>query len=498
MPRHDLEVRFAESMQHSRLLAPDESVVVGVSGGPDSVALLHLICSLSGTPGWTLRPHVAHLNHRLRGAESEADASFVADLARSLKLPFTVDSVDVAMEAEAGGVSVEQAGRDARLAFMERVCLTTGSAAVALGHHGDDNAETVLHRIVRGTGFRGLVGIRPVRPLREGSHVRLVRPLLPFRRAELEAYLRDRSIAYRQDETNTSDAYTRNRIRNEVLPLLRQRLNPQVDDALIRLAEQAQGLDDFLTETAQRMLESIIISQDGSQVVLHSEGLARKARLVQTQVIREALLRLGVGEADLTYGHLNAVADLAAGQEGSRGIHLPGGVRASRRYARLVLERINEGSPKADTGAGDAAQPETRISVEGITPAPGFKLEFTADILTADERAISEHLRAQARRDRISFEEWMDADRVAAPLTARSRRPGDRFLPLGMTSQKKLSDFFIDEKIEAGQRDRTVVLWDQLGPVWVVPFRIDERVRLTPATRRILRLRVRELETDRT
>ncbi|GMU24500.1 MAG: hypothetical protein AMXMBFR13_45740 [Phycisphaerae bacterium] len=312
--------------------------------------------------------------------------------------------------------------------------------------------------------------------------------MLSFPRAEILQYLEDRKISYRSDVSNKSEEFTRNRIRILVMPLLRERFNPQVAEALLRLAEQARAVDAYLNQTSERLLESLVISHDDHQIVLHAQLLARKPRVLQAQVVRHALTRLGLGEQEMTHGHFEALINLAAGREGSKMLDLPGDVRASRRYARLVFERTSGHS--ADPRLAD----EMRVSTNGTTLLPNFSLELAADIFPADEETIAAHIRQQADRGQVAYEEWLDADRVHLPLVARSRRPGDRFLPLGMTGMKKLSDFFIDEKIDAVLRDRSVVLCDQLGPVWLVPFRIDHRVRLSRATRRILRLRARRME----
>jgi len=485
MPKDDLETRFAQFIAEEGLLARDGPVVAAVSGGADSVAMLHLLCDLNRREDWSVKVHVAHLNHRLRAKDSDEDAAFVERLARELRLPCTIESAEVEQRSRADGVSIEQSARQCRFEFYERVCLRLDVKAVALAHHADDNAETILHRIVRGTGLRGLGGIPCVRPIRKGSHIRVIRPMLGLRRAEIERYLADRQIAHRHDATNDSASYTRNRMRHEVLPLLRERFNPQVEDALIRLAEQARGLDAYLTETGERMLESLVIEHNDRELVLHSPPLTRKPRVIQTQLIRRAILRMGIGEGELTYGHLGAVADLAVGHEGTKALDLPGGLRVSRRYDRLVFERSS--GERIDTGG----RGEIRVATHGTTVLPAHGLELTVDTVPGDGATIAAHIHQLSGRGRASYEEWVDAEKVHPPLTARSRRPGDRFFPLGMTGMKKLSDFFIDEKIDAKLRERTVVLCDQLGPIWVVPFRIDERVRLTRATRRILRLRAR-------
>lgn len=481
MPNPDLESRFAEAMRQNRLIPQEGTVVAGVSGGADSVAMLHLLCTLRRA-GWNIRVHVAHLNHLLRGAESDADAEFVRDLAVKLALDCTAASIDVRKRAQDDGVSIEQAARQCRFEFLEQVCMRVGASVVALAHHADDNAETILHRIIRGTGLRGLGGMRLSRPIRQGSGIRVVRPMLSFRRAEIEEYLSILGVRYRCDSTNELDSYTRNRIRNEVLPLLCDRINPQTVEALNRLGEQARGLDEYLAVTAQRMLESIVLDQDDQQITLLAPALSRRPRIIRTQIIREAMLLLGVAEAELSYTHLKAVAAMADESAGSRGLDLPGGLRAIRRYDRLILRRA------ATPREAPVSPEEVRVSVDSRNLLAAHGIELTIDSMSVDQDMIAEHIRRTASRGQISWEEWVDADQVHPPLTARARRPGDRFLPLGMTEMKKLSDFFIDEKIDAEMRERTVLLCDRLGPIWVVPWRIDERVRLTAATRRVFRL----------
>ncbi len=491
MPRVDLESRLEQVLVEQHLASPGEGVLLGVSGGADSVGLLRLFVGLARRDDWKLRLHVVHVNHQLRGAEAEDDASFVEALCRDLNVPCTVESIDVARRAEDEGGSVEEVGRHSRLEAFERVCLRTGIRTVALGHHADDNAETVLHRIFRGTGLRGLVGIRPIRPLRPGSDVRLVRPLLGFRRAEIIAYLDENGFACRHDASNADPAYTRNRIRHELLPLLRERFNPQVEEALLRLADQARGMQAYLTETSERMLEAVVVECDDRQLVLHCPSLVRKPRVIQTELIRRAILRMGLPEGELSYAHLNAVADLASGTEGSKTVHLPAGLRISRRYGRLVFERAESSPPVAMHVS------EMRVATEGVTRLAAFGLEIAAERLPADPATIVAHLGRSGERGTFRFEEWLDADAVRPPLIARSRRPGDRFLPLGMSDMKKISDFLIDEKIDAARRQHVVLLFDQLGPIWVVPLRIDDRVRLTRATKNILKLTARPTDPRR-
>ncbi len=196
MSVEDFESRFAQAVESARLLPHDSTVVAGVSGGADSVAMSHLLCGLN-RQGWGLKIHVAHLNHRLRGSESDGDAEFVRRLAGSLGLECTVGAADVRRRAGDDGLSIEQAARRCRFEFFERTALRLGAKVVGLAHHADDNAETILHRIIRGTGLRGLGGIRSTRPIRPGSDIWLLRPMLAFRRSEIEDYLRIRGAVFR-------------------------------------------------------------------------------------------------------------------------------------------------------------------------------------------------------------------------------------------------------------------------------------------------------------
>ena len=494
MPKSDFESRFVRAITEFRPLQPGQAgspdapttggqpVVVAVSGGMDSMVLLDLLVRFNQARGWGLQLHVAHLNHQLRRQASDEDAEFVAAQARNHRVPCTLESVDVAARSREWGVSIELAARRCRYEFFERLCLRLGARVVVLAHHADDNVETVLQRILRGTGIRGLAGIRSVRAIREGSDIFLFRPLLQIRRAEIETHAKSREVPFRQDASNKEAIYARNRLRNELLPLLREAYNPHVDDALTRLAEQAGALDAYLSESCTRMLDSIIIEHYDRRIVLHAPSLARRPRVIQTQQIREVINRLGVGEGDVTFGHLNSVADLLASDEGTKEVHLPGSLRVIRRYSRLVFELTTRNPMTLD------GEREFCVSTSGSTSLPRFGLELQLETFSADETTIARHLQERAGRTQIAYEEWLDADQVHPPLIARPRRAGDRFYPLGMLGMKKLSDFLIDLKLEPPQRDKTVILCDQLGPIWVVPLRIDQRVRLTRQTRQVLRM----------
>jgi tRNA(Ile)-lysidine synthase len=440
------------------------------------MALLHGLRQLGKVHDWPIRLHVAHLNHGIRGAEANADERFVREQAEALGLPCSTERVDVPAEAGRRKVSIEEAARDCRYAFFQRVCLQIGSHVVAVAHHADDNAETIVQRFFRGTGLHGLAGIRSSRRLSPDSDVRLVRPMLNMRRSRIRAFLAAANVPYQHDSTNDALAATRNRIRHELIPLAEKCVNPQAVEALLRLSEQTAGLDEYLRETAERLLEAILVDSGEGELVLNAAALAKKRRLLQTEVIRLALLRMGCGEGELNYRHLSAAADLAAQADSGKSVDLPGGLRAEKSYTKLIISRA------ADTEAVTVL--EVPLDVPGRATLPEQRLEIMASIEAAES-----DLPTRLRAVKPPEEEWLDWDALAGPLSVRGLRPGDRFCPLGMTAEKKVAEFLLDEKIPKSQRERVAVLCDQKGPIWVIPLRIDQRARVTEHTRRILRLR---------
>ena len=447
------------------------------------MALLHLLVAVNKTLGWQLALYVAHLDHQLRGAEAEKDAAFVQAAADSLSLPCTTERRDVAGIARAESKGVEEIGRRERYAFLERVCLKVGAKVVAVGHHADDNAETILHRIFRGTGVRGLAGIPRTRPLSPESDVRLIRPLLRHSHKALCAYLADAGIAYREDRTNAALEPMRNRIRNVILPLIESEVNPQVRDALNRLAEQAQWVDEYLRETVQRTFDSLTISRTDQTLVLNVEALLRKSRIVQTELIRLAYRSFGLGEQDLGFAHLASALELVADSASGKQLQLPGGMTIEKRYHQLVFSLPSD-DPREQIAS------EIAVHLPGCTMLPIRRLQIDCMV----EEITPEDVR-RLRRGGDRMEEYVDMEAVHPPLVVRKRRAGDRFYPLGAPGSKKLSDFLIGAKVDPKERERVAVLCDQLGPIWVIGHRIDDRVKLTALTRQALHLRARPLST---
>ncbi len=439
-------------------------LLVAVSGGPDSMALLHALHCLGDSHGLDL--HVAHVDHGLRPSSAQ-DAEFVRHTAASLGLPCTVASVDVPQRRD--GSFSEAAARNARYRALAEIAAHEGAAAVALGHTLDDQAETALLHAVRGAGLPGLRAMTPVSDLRVagGATVRLFRPLLGLRRAETQAYCASVGLTPVHDESNDDTHIPRNLVRLEVVPLL-ERLNPRAVEALARMAETAGGAMDFM-EAALDAVWPELAAESGDGVALDRRRLTALYRALRGLAVLRAHRDAAVTDSALDAAHVSAVLRLAAGPSGKE-LPLPGGVRVEARHDALVFH------------AGDAdeeARPlegEHPLTVPGVTHVGGWRVE--ASYVTRPEELATPPLAA-----------YLDADVLGGPLCLRSRRPGDRFQPLGMAEgSKKLQDYFVDAHVPRRERDGVPLLVAPRGIAWVVGHGIAHWARVTPDTERALRL----------
>lgn len=480
MPWDSFVEAVANGLADHQLLSPRAGWVLGVSGGPDSTVLAHVMRRISEKRSLSWSLHAAHLHHGIRGADADEDARFVERMASHLGMSYHFERVDVPHDVREGGGSTEEVARARRYNFLERVALRTGSECIAVAHHADDNAETVLHRICRGTGLRGLAGMSAVRTVQEGSRILLVRPLLAQRRATIEQVSEEQRIESRMDSTNLSPEFTRGRIRTQILPTLRDALNPNVSEALLRLAEQARWMNQYLSDAAMRVFDSLVIEEGPRHIVLNRTALLSKQRIIQAEVVRRAVSLVLGREQDLSFVHIESVLRLAEDPASGKELHLPGPVVVRKQYGRLDFRPLEEREqpPALETV-------HVRCPGETALPPP-LAMQLSAEVCPVEASKIEE-----LRSTQHTLEEWLDYDSIRFPLIVRGRNEGDRFHPLGAPGAKSISDFLIGEKIDPAERARTGVLCDQEGPIWVMPIRIDERVKLRPTSRRALRLRLR-------
>jgi tRNA(Ile)-lysidine synthase len=462
-----------EGEAEEALIAPGDGVLVACSGGPDSTALACALAALEARArrGWRLE--LGHVHHGLRGEEADRDRDFARDVAARLGMPFHERHIDArALRAEEGG-SLEEVGRRERYRFFAETARARGLAKVATAHHRDDQLETVLQRILRGSGIRGIAGIPRRRRLAEG--VEVVRPLLSVGRAELRDYLGALGIEAREDRTNALHDAFRNRVRHEALPFLRG-LAPQVDRSLERLqwaAAQAHEMIDG--EVARRLDAAGIAPRLPLRVPL---ALLRETPPPLRAVLLLRAVERATGE-QLLWIHADGLLGLARAAGSGGTVHLPGGLRAAREYQDVVVDRAPPPGSEATR-----EPPRVRLAVPGRTEAPALGIAVLARVAGAGAERLPLDAKSGARFDLAS---------LPGPLVLRHPLRGDFFYPKGGIGRKKLSDYFVDSKVPRAARAQAVVL-DAGGEVaWLVGFRQDGRFAETRETVEALELTVEPL-----
>jgi tRNA(Ile)-lysidine synthase len=496
----------------AELLRPRDKILAAVSGGPDSLVLLHILWSLKEELGLDLA--VGSLDHGLRGAAGQADVTFVGETAHRLGLPFWSGRVEPTAVVE--GASLEEGARRARYEFLGRLAREwgpgpVGPARVATGHTADDQAETVIMRVIEGTGPRGLAGMPALR--QEDGWV-LIRPLLRTRRFEIEAYCRRWALEPRTDETNRDERFRRNFIRARVMPLLREG-NPRVEEALVRLSdlvrEETKALEAALAEAlssldltvgvwagdarveprpAESPFEGLPPAR-GPVVSFGREAFRRLDDVLQRRLVRQVLAQMAGEEVLRDVGFDGAAQAARAAATGLRvggRVHLPGKVVMEAGYRRIFFAAT--GPPDAPGGEPPAALVPVELRVPGSTVVDGLGWSFTAARAPAAVLAAARAAPGPPPAKTLTVD--LDPEAVRLPLSIRTRRPGDAFRPAGQGGGKKLKDFLIGVKLPRAERDRWPLLVDAEDRiVWVVGFRADERFVAPAGPGEVLRVTAR-------
>lgn len=449
-------------VRNQNLFSTGETVVVAVSGGADSVALLDILTRFDTE---RLKLIVAHLNHCLRGAESNEDERFVAALAARYHIPFLSIRVDVASFAAAERLSLEDAGRQARYAFFREVARRHGATSIALAHHMDDQAETVLIRLLRGSGGAGLSAMSAV-----GDNM-LKRPLLKVTRAELERYLRERVLSWRTDSTNADTAILRNSIRHELIPLLKK-YNPKVTERLAATAEILASDEELLDQLTDETFKRLACSEDES-VRLGIASLLGERRGLRLRLYRHALRELRGDLMRIALTHLEAIDRLVASNRPNACLNLPDDLRVERSYDELrftsAMKPIGQSWEMTVSGEGSHPLPNgMTLNVQRV-PRP-------ADLVTGSEK--------------ISY---VSAEAAPFPWLVRPFAAGDRFTPLGLNGSQKVKELFINKKLPPHERSRVPLVFSEGDVIWVAGVRLAEKGRVKPAAGAVLRLEILEI-----
>ena len=482
-----LERSVLHFIEQHRLISRRQRLLIAVSGGPDSVCLLHILIKLRDE--LDIKLHIAHLDHQLRGAESVADAQYVSELAHRLDIPATIEQRDVKAYHTQQHISLEEAAREVRYAFLAQVASSIGASRVAVGHTADDHVETILMHLIRGSGIRGLHGLEPST---RWQSVLIIRPLLEVSREETADYCHHHQLMPRIDASNLSLSPLRNRIRQQLLPLL-QSYNPQVAEALLRTARIASDELAYLDEEIVRLWDEVAQEQ-GSAIILDKARFLELPFALKRHLLRSAMGRLLGNLKDIEMRHIEEIMAVLSKPAGKR-ISLPGGLLFSIEYDRYLLAL----DPTA-LSPFPILEDEFPLEIPGETLLPGWRVEATI----IDRKRGSKRGEAPLTNLPLTFPRegdkggglpnndltaYFDLNKVGNKLTVRSCQPGDRFQPLGMSQPKKLGEFMIDAKIPNTWRKRVPIVCSPQHILWVVGYRIDERLKVTDGTKLVLCLK---------
>ncbi|MFH1076740.1 MAG: tRNA lysidine(34) synthetase TilS [Pseudomonadota bacterium] len=458
-----------KTIQKHQMLSQGDSVVVGVSGGPDSVALLHLLYAIS--QGWPMRLGAVYLNHGLR-QQANQEADMVAQLAERLGIPYEIGLCDVRRFSLTQRLSIQEAAREARYAFYQKTAAKWGFQKVALGHQLDDQAESVLLRLFRGSGTTGLAGIPPVRDKT------FIRPLIETSRATIISFLEKNNIHYMTDESNSGLKYLRNRIRKELIPEIVAHYNPKIAITLGHLADILRDEEKFWEGLVARTLKDLTKTKTDKIIALNLKGLMELHPALKKRVIRAGIQAIKGDLRGISFDHVKAIDELTidhgcpssvvCGQ-----INLPKSIIAAIEPGALVFYRKHVSERKPYQYIVEHAPSEVFISEIGAT----LKVSFCSIDDVVFPKADAPYNLA-----------FLDYESIRFPLLARNFEPGDHFIPLGMTGSQKVKNFFINEKVPKRIRGICPIVLSEDKIIWIGGYRLSDLVKIKSNTKKVVRL----------
>lgn len=451
------------------MIEKGDSVLVALSGGPDSVCLLHILYSLSKNMNISL--YAAHVNHCLRGEEAIEDEKYSEELCGSLNIPFYCKRVDIKAVSKERGVSTEVAGRDERYKFFDELKEKLSINKIAIAHNANDQAETLIMRIIRGTGLEGLVGIKPIR---DSVYIR---PILCLTRKEIEQYCDGENLNPRIDQTNYEEIYSRNKIRLRAIPFIEENFNKDIVSTLNRLAYMCNIDNEFIESKVDEKYEEFC--KDEGEYFYISKGGFNESESLVTRIIRRALMNFSGTQYNFEMKHIYDIISLQKGKSG-KNIDLPNGVRAINVYGNVKLEKVKA---KIDLKIMDqyifniSEVPKKFINKEIKLEHFGYDMNFEIIKLEKKINFSNEQL-----------VKYFDYDKIKEKIIIRSRADGDKIIPLGMSGRKKVKDIFINEKIPKDIRDRTPIVTFDDEIAWVVGVKVGDIFKVTKDTKNILKI----------
>lgn len=448
-----------KTIKEHQMIERFDKVVVGVSGGHDSMTLLYVLESLKDELEFEIV--VAHINHGIRGEQADGDEEYVRNISNDLKLPFYSCKVNMDQYAKQHKITSEEAGREIRYDFFRKILKDLGAANIAVAHNRNDQAETLIMRFMRGTGIDGLRGM-------EFKTQDIIRPLLDIERSDIEKYCEDLGVSPRIDPTNAMPIYGRNKVRLELLPYIEETFNSGIINTLSRTSEIMKIDSDFLMIYSEEKFLETLETSDETSVVLDIKTLNQLHESIKTRVIRLAIKCLNSNLKGIEKKHIEDILKLVKADKTGKSINITNNITINTSYNNLILKKNHE--------------------------IQNLSFDYNLDIgcvKTIDELNSKIESKVCSLKDadidlNNNLVKYFDYDNIKSEIHVRNRRNGDKFIPIGMSGNKKLKDFFIDEKIPKEKRDRIPLVLDGEDIMWVVGHRISEEYKVNPSTKNVL------------
>jgi tRNA(Ile)-lysidine synthase len=458
--------QIKRAIAHYHLLEKGDRLIVGVSAGVDSMVLLHLLNAYRKT--FDLSLIVAHVNHGLRPVESEREAALVQKESARFGLPFEYGQFNVKEFQKLGGLSPQDAARRIRFHFFYDLLQKHHAQKIVLGHHADDQVETLLLRLIRGSGLQGLKGMLPIR---EGK---VIRPLLEVWREEIQSFAEEKKIPFLLDSSNQKNDYLRNRIRLALIPLMEREFQPNFREIILRTSKILREENDYLEKEAEAAYQKVI-QEEGDVLSFKFSEYQSLHQALQWRLIKMILGRIydwGMVMEEGEWSDIQKIYQRLRGSSPSFLLELPHGIWVEKRYDMVSLAK------------GE------------VKPFPPFEVDLISPGRTLIEEIGKEVVIEEINRDKFKYDDGptrtalMDYGSLQFPLKMRNFRPGDRFCPLGVRGTQKLKNFFIDHKIPKFERPKVPLLVSGEMIAWIVGYRIDERVKVTEKTKKVLKVKI--------
>jgi tRNA(Ile)-lysidine synthase len=468
--------KVLETIKHNNLIDRGDTVLVGVSGGPDSICLLHVLFVLKEE--LDIKLYAAHINHMLRGEFADEDQEYVSRFCSHLNIDLFTKKYNIKDIAAKKRISLEEAGREVRYSFFELCSLKINANRIAVGHNKNDQAETILMNIIRGTGIEGLKGMDYCRN-------KVIRPLLDTNREEIEKYCEEHKLNPRIDSTNYESIYTRNMVRLKLVPYIDHLFNTKVVDTIYRMSLLIRDEYDFMDYYTETQYEKSIANINKNSVCLFTREISENHIAIAKRIIRRAITDVKGSLKDIESIHIQDVYSLCTEGRAGAEIHLPGGMRVSKSYDTVKIFYPNQDNAPVDF--------EVSVNIPGSTTVKQYNFLINASIIdisliNSTERNVNNEVENYKKIMYNSLIQFFDYDKLSTGINIRNRRNGDVFFPYKSNGTKKLKEFFIDNKIPRNIRSSIPLIAMGNEIVWIVGYKISDKYKVTENTKRVLKL----------